>query len=185
MPYVTPKEAKDIFNVADITLRRWEKNGKIKTIRTNGNQRRYFVQSTVKNNEKKSILYARVSSSKQKKDLQKQVKYLQNKYPEYEVIKDIGSGLNFKRKGFLAILERLFKYDIKEVVVAEEDRFVRFGFDFFEFLFKKFDANIKSINKQKPRTVEEEMSEDLISIITTFTSRYYGRRKYNIVHKKD
>jgi predicted site-specific integrase-resolvase len=94
-----------------------------------------FLGSNKSKTGKHTIIYARVSSSKQSQDLKRQEKYLKTKYPTAELKSDIGSGLNYKRTGFRAILQSLFKGNIKEVVVAHKDRFTRFGFEFFEWLF--------------------------------------------------
>lgn len=186
MEYVTPKQAKQIFKVTDKTLRRWEKKGKITSTRTEGGHRRYKIHrgKINKNKRGKQIIYARVSSGKQKEDLERQINYLKRAFPKHILVTDIGSGINFNRKGFKAILEELFTYNIEEVVVTSQDRFARFGFDFFEFLFKKFDSKIHVINEKQIKTAEQELSEDIISIITVFTARYHGRRKYNI-HTKN
>ena len=93
-------------------------------------------------NEKKKICYARVSSEKQKEDLDRQCEYLRQKCPDHELIKDIGSGLNWKRKGFTSILERSYQRDIEEVVVTHKDRLCRFAFELVEWIFSKHDTKI-------------------------------------------
>ena len=174
--YVKPKEAAKYYGVSIQTLRRWARNEKVQFIRTDGNHRRYLI----KNEEKtKKIIYARVSSQKQKSNLQNQIKYLKKKYPKYELITDIGSGINFKRKGLQRILDGLFDGTIEEVVVTTQDRLVRFGFDLFKYIFIKVGSKLTVINSKKNDNDESELSEDLLSIITVFTARYYGRRRYN------
>ncbi|MBT5423922.1 IS607 family transposase [archaeon] len=182
MSYVTQKKAEKYYNVTSKTLHRWDEKGKIKTKRTEGGHRRYFIKEE-KDDGKISIIYTRVSSKKQKSDLQRQTKFLKNKYESYKVISDIGSGINFSRKGFNSILDELFKRNIKEVVVTRKDRFVRFGYSFFKDLFNRFGAKLTVITDKKNKTSEEELSEDLLSIITVFTARYYGKRRYNINKK--
>jgi excisionase family DNA binding protein len=174
--YVKPKEAAKYYGVSIQTLRRWARNEKVQFIRTDGNHRRYLI----KNEEKtKKIIYARVSSQKQKSNLQNQVKYLKKRYPKYELITDIGSGINFKRKGLQRILDGLFDGTIKEVVVTTQDRLVRFRFDLFKYIFIKVGSKLTVINTKKSENDESELSEDLLSIITVFTARHYGRRRYN------
>lgn len=185
MEYVTPKQAKKIYNVSDITLRRWEDNGKIKSIRTEGGHRRYIIHKKPKPNQpRRKIIYARVSSQKQNTDLQKQRRLLEERYPGYEVITDIGSGINFKRKGFNTILDQLFEHNIEEVVVASNDRFSRFGFEFFQSMFTKFNATLTSLDSKQVKSFEQELSQDLIAIVTVFSAKYHGKRKYNL-HAKD
>lgn len=135
MSYVNTKEASKIYGVTDQTLRRWASNNQISFILTKGGHRRYFIKDPIDGTR---IIYARVSSSKQKADLQRQSTFLRKKFPDYELITDIGSGINFKRKGFLSILQRLFEGSVSEVVVASSDRFSRFNYDFFKWLFKQF-----------------------------------------------
>ena len=178
----TPKELSKLLGVTNECLRIWSNEGKIKFTVTEGGHRRY-IYKVVEKDERKSIIYARVSSSKQKNDLQRQVDYLQESFPDYEVVTDIGSGLNFKRKGLLRILESLFAGNIKEVVVAHKDRLCRFGFDLFEFMFLKHRAILTVFENEGIKAPINEFAEDVLSIVTVFTARYYGSRKYNILSK--
>jgi excisionase family DNA binding protein len=181
--YITTKEACEKLGVHPNTLRRWEKDGKVKAIRTPGNTRLYEVNILEENTGNK-IIYARVSSNDQKEDLQNQIKYLRSRFPEHELIQDIGSGLNFKRKGFISLLERIMSRDIQEVVVSHRDRLCRFGFELFEFIANRFGTNLVVLNDTS-LSPQEEMVRDLISIIHTFSSRIHGFRKYNDQIKKD
>ena len=149
--YVSPKEAAKILSVSNDTLRRWAQTGKIKTIRTKGGHRRYFIDRP--KTKKGNFIYARVSSKKQKDNLKNQIAFLKNKYPKHILVKDIGSGINFKRRGFRSILEKLFDGDVKEVVVTSEDRFSRFGFELFEYIFKKFNARLISHTNKKTKII--------------------------------
>jgi putative resolvase len=178
MQYVDTKKAMLHYGVTIKTLQRWDKNGKIQTKRTKGGHRRYCIPNTGTNNK---FIYARVSSSKQKEDLQRQIQFLQQKYPSYTVVTDIGSGINFKRRGFNSLLDKLFDGDVKEIAIASPDRFCRFGFEFFKKLFKRFGATISVAKDKQHRTFEQELTEDLLSIITVFTARYHGARKYSIL----
>ena len=185
--YVSTSTAKRFYGVSSDTLRRWATSNKIKFITTKGGHRRYFVPDNIQIGQKNSttnsskIIYARVSSSKQKHDLQHQIEYLSNLFPNYTVISDIGSGLNFKRKGLKRLLDRLFKGDIEEVVVSNKDRLARFGFELIKDIFTRFNARIVVVNDTGDRPFKEELAEDILSIITFFTARYSGKRKY---HKK-
>ena len=174
--FVTSREAQEIYKVKEQTLRDWANANKINYITTTGGHRRYCV---VKPQEhKKNIIYARVSSKKQENDLSRQISYLQKRYPDYELVKDIGSGINHKRPGFRRILEQVFKKSIGEVVVTSGDRFSRFGKELFEWIFEQFGAKLTIVDRNRYKTSQEELAEDLMEIITVFSARYYGRRKY-------
>jgi excisionase family DNA binding protein len=178
--YVKPKEASKYFKVSDNTLRMWATSGKIKYITTEGGHRRYLINDNLnqtKQPECKKIIYARVSSRKQQDDLERQSNYLKSKYPEHILITDIGSGINFERTGFKRILEGVFNGGIQEVVVAHKDRFSRFGYSLFEWIFKQHNSKLLC-DSESEIDETKELSEDLMAIITVFTSRYYGQRKY-------
>jgi predicted site-specific integrase-resolvase len=190
MPFVKSNIAVKFYNVDDSTLRRWARNGKIKTEITNGNQWRYWIDSIESGDinsgsdiKPEFICYARVSSVKQKADLQTQVTYLRQHYPTYTIITDIGSGINYKRPGFKRILEGVFRGTIKKVMVANRDRFSRFGFDLFEWIFQEHGATLESI--QKGDTDGQDIVTDLMEIITVFSARYYGKRKYSLQKDQD
>jgi predicted site-specific integrase-resolvase len=181
MNYVRPIEAKKMLGVSDVILRKWAKEGTIECIRV-GTHRRYNIEKILSKrglseNKGRKICYARVSSNGQKADLEEQVRYLKNRFPEHEIIKDIGSGLNFKRKGFKAVLESAIKGDISEIVVAYRDRLCRFGFQLVEWIITSFKGEIVVLNEETD-SPQEELVKDLISIITVFSSRIYGLRKY-------
>lgn len=197
MSYVKPKEAAQFYNVSQKTLRLWETQNKIKAHKTKGGHRRYFIQNKTNLNlkwkdpaksqeEAPYILYARVSSHKQKSDLQRQVLFLQERFQKYQnaqTITDIGSGLNNNRPGFKAILERLFKGTVKKVMVAYPDRWSRFGFDLFQWIFKIHGAQLLAVNNPPDTSAETELGEDILAIITHFTAKYHGSRKYHLLKK--
>src|SRR5215469_18247018 len=122
--FLKPCEAAKLLNVTVRTLFNWDVSGKIKSIRTNGNRRRYILSSFPKYNEflltenKQKICYCRVSTHSQKEDLERQVQFFKREYPNHKIVKDIGSGLDFKRKGFNSILESALKGNINEIVVT-------------------------------------------------------------------
>ncbi|NEO89026.1 MAG: IS607 family transposase [Moorea sp. SIO3G5] len=185
MRYVPPRKAREILGVSERTLRYWEQEGKIKTIRTPSNQRRYDVDSVlgeVKN--KPTIIYARVSTRRQKEDLERQAAFLQGKFPNAEVIKDIGSGLNYRRKGLKALLGRVLSRDVSEIVVAHKDRMARFGFELIEWICEQNGCRIVVLD-QSNLSDEREMVEDILAIVHVFSCRLYGLRKYKSVIKED
>ena len=172
-----------ILKVVPNTLRTWERDGKIKCIRTSGGHRRYFFDEDIDTQgtkNKKKICYCRVSSSGQKEDLDRQVKYLKDQFPDFDIIKDIGSGINFKRKGLRTILELAKEGNLETLVVTYKDRLCRFGFEFFEWAIKEWSNGEILVLNKKESSPEKELTEDLISIITVFSSRIHGLRSYKI-----
>ena len=174
------KDAARYYNISVSNLRKWAREGKIETETTEGGRYNYIirdVQDQCPEQISQSIIYARVSSKKQQNDLQRQISMLQGAFPDATIIADIGSGINFKRKGFRKIMELLFQRKIKSVMVANGDRFSRFGFEFFQWIFKEFGATLNSVRNAEPNS-NSELADDLMEVITVFTARYYGRRKY-------
>ena len=183
MVYVSAKEAQKHYGVSIDTLRNWANKGQVETFRTQGGHRRFFIPEGTSG---RKIIYARVSSSKQSNNLDNQIKFLKERYPTHELVTDIGSGINFKRKGFTKILDDLFAHNVEEVVVTSKDRLYRFGNELIEYIFKKFGGRLRVINtiEYESKTPNEELAEDLLSIVTVFTARYHGSRKYKKGTKK-
>lgn len=178
--YYTPRQAAEILGVTVNTLRRWDAEGKIKTLRTAGNTRLYDLSDLIGEGAKPQtiILYCRVSSPKQKEDLQRQVDYMKFRYPEGEVVKDVGSGINFKRKGLNALLERSLSGEQLVVVVAYKDRLARFGYDLLERIFERNGGKVVVLN-EVALSPEQELTQDLLTILHVFSCRLCGLRKYN------
>ncbi|MEQ8539923.1 MAG: IS607 family transposase [Coleofasciculus sp. D1-CHI-01] len=187
--YVTPREAAEILGVNERTLRRWHEQGKIEAIWTQGKQRRYNVESYTARaksglDTRINILYARVSSRDQLPDLDRQVEYLVSRYPDGEVVSEIGGGLNFKRKKMLAVLGQVMSGDVKRLVVAHKDRLARFGFDLFRWLCEQNGCELVVLNESS-LSPSEEMVEDILAILHCFSSRLYGLRKYKTQISED
>ncbi|XDE65126.1 IS607 family transposase [Arthrospira platensis BEA 1257B] len=185
--YVKPKEAAQILGVHERTLRRWDDNGSIETIRTPAGQRRYNVESyTAKSgsDKRKVVIYARVSSRAQQSDLNRQVTALSNLYPEAEVVSEIRGGLNFKGKKMLALLGHQLSGDVRMVVVAHKDRLAIWGFDLFRWLCEQNRCSLMVLN-QTSLSPEPEMVEDILAILHCFSSRLYRRSKYKTQVKED
>lgn len=173
--HVTPAQAAEYLGVHVGTLRRWENEGKIKAVKTPGGQRRYVLPED--SESATVILYARVSTHSQRDDLQRQIEFLQQRYPQGEIISEIGSGLNFRRRKFIKILERVISGDISTVVVAYPDRLVRFGFELVKWLCEQHQVSVVVLNDQQ-LSPEAELVQDMLSIIHCFSARLYGLRKY-------
>ena len=181
--YVKPKEASRVIGVNLDTLRRMATRNEIKHIRTDAGRYLFDISSFLSRgnptiSKKKTVCYARVSSRGQKSDLENQIALLKHRYPESEVVSDYGSGLNFKRKGLLQILDWAHQGELEEIVVTYKDRLCRFGFELVEYVLQS-QSNAKIVVLGNSRVSEEsELATDLLSIITVFSARMHGLRKY-------
>lgn len=171
------------------TLRRWDNDGIFPTRRTLGGHR-YYVEADVyrvlgwelPEAERKVVVYCRVSSRSQKDDLQSQVEAMRQFCIGGGIavdvwIEEFGGGMNFKRPQFLSLIERIENREIKRLIIAHKDRLVRFGFEFFSWLAQRYDCEITVVN-QEQLSPQQEMVEDLMAIIHTFSCRLYGLRSY-------
>lgn len=180
-------KACEILGVHPNTLRRWADEGKIRYVRQKSGNRMYDIDGFLgasNPSDKSKIIYARVSSRNQRDDLSNQIKYLRERYPNHELVEDIGSGLNFKRKGFLGILDRISQGTVGEVVVTHKDRLCRFGFTLLEHIAKRNDCKLLVLENTQ-LSPQEELVRDLVSIIHVFSCRIYGLRKYSRKIKED
>lgn len=169
------------------TVRRWDREGLIKSKRLPSGHRYYSEDDVrrilgVSDSSRLTIVYCRVSSHGQKDDLQSQVVAME----QYclgagvavdEWIQEVGGGMNFKRKQFLSLMDRIASGEICRLIVAHKDRLVRFGFDLLDHIAKSNGCVIEVVN-QESLSPQEEMTEDLLSIVHTFSCRLYGMRKY-------
>lgn len=183
--YVKGSKAKEVLGVCTQTLRMWADTGRIKTIRStpyNGNMgvRYYDVQGFLAQQhgvtDKKSYIYCRVSCAKQKGDLEAQIAYLQGKYPNHVVIRDIGSGINFNRRGLRKIMEEALQGRLHELVLAHRDRLCRIAWNHFEWLFNYLGVTV-IVEDCENHSPESELADDLFSIVHVFSSRHYGARR--------
>ena len=170
-----------MLGVTTRTIQRWDKGGKLRIVRTVGGRRR-IPESEIRRIQGEKALrtvvgYARVSSASQKDDLERQIAYLQSR-GVFKIIKDIGSGMNEKRKGFCRLLEMVLRNEVSKVVVVYEDRLTRFGFDTLKTTFKAHGTTIEVLNVIELKSPQQEMAEDLITIISHFSGKLYGLRSY-------
>ena len=178
--YLTPIKTSELLKVTTRTLQNWDLDGKLKCFRTEGGHRRFLlsdIRKLMHPNEvvRRKIAYCRVSKASQKEELQKQIEFLKARNPAHEIIYDIGSGLNFKRKEFQAILDSAIKGDIAEIVVTHKDRLCRFGFELFERIVNSTNGKIVVLD-QGETSPDKELVDDLISIVSVFSSRVAGLR---------
>ena len=188
MKYYSSKSVTKILGVTAQTLRNWDKEGKLKPSYIKSNGYRYYSEDSILSytQERKTkkdlnvIGYARVSSKKQSDDLDKQVNnlklYLDNKYQTYEMITDIGSGINYTKKGLQLLIEKINKKEVDIIVVLYKDRLLRFGFELIEYFARINNVKIEVLDKVN-KTQDEELVEDLIQIITVFSCKIQGKRK--------
>lgn len=183
----SPKEFGLLVGKTTKTLQRWDREGILKAHRSITHRRYYthdqYLSVTGQKVKKRKLLtYCRVSSAGQKKDLILQKKAVESFcFSQGKVInekfEDIGSGLNYKRKRFVQLMEMVERGEVSEIVIAHKDRLVRFGFEWFEKFCKDHGVSILVMNADS-LSPEQEMTKDLLSIIHCFSSRLYGLRKY-------
>jgi len=189
--FVTVGKASIITGLDSQTIRKLADNSSILCYRTPAGQRRINLQSiqemcssTILDKkeqiiQKQNFIYTRVSTKKQLDDLSRQIEYLRRpEYSDYVIIQDIASGINFKRKGLSTILDSCLQNNIGEIVIAHKDRLCRFGFELIESLVNKAGGKITILNNSEEKTSEEELTEDLLSIIHVFSCKQMGKRSY-------
>ena len=169
------------------TLRRMHERGELIPAHISKDGYRYYSteqlqQFSFKNvNQKEKVVigYCRVSSSHQKEDLQRQIDnvkaYMTARGYQYEIISDIGSGINYEKKGLQQLIERVNNHEVNKVVVLYKDRLVRFGFELIK-LFCELNGTEVEVIDQSKISKEQELSDDLIQIVTVFANRLYGSR---------
>ena len=189
MKYYSSKTVTQILGVTAQTLRNWDKEGKLKPAYVKSNGYRYYSEDSIlaytsdkrKNKKKLNVVgYARVSSKKQSDDLERQVNnlksYLDSKYDEYEIITDIGSGINYTKPGLKKLIEKINRKEIDLIVVLYKDRLLRFGFELIEYFASQNDVKIEVLDKID-KNQDQELVEDLVQIVTVFSCKIQGKRK--------
>ena len=184
--FYTIHAASKILGVTPQTLRNWDKTGKLKPHHTSANGYRYYSQEQIdaflrvaKKAGRIVIGYCRVSSVKQRDDLKRQEEavraYLIAQGSPFEIITDIGSGINYSKPGLHALIERITRGDVKKVTVLYKDRLIQFGFEMIEYLAGLYNCEIEIIDNT-PKTEQQEFVEDLVQIITVFSCKLHGKR---------
>lgn len=190
-----PKEMAELIGVSVPTLQRWDREGVLKAHRTPTNRRYYTKEQYLKyinepiENQRKVIGYLRVSSRNQTDDLKNQKQFIKQFCNAKGIVvddymTDIGSGLNYKRKNWNELLDQVMNNEIETIYITYKDRFIRFGYEWFENLCHKHDTKIVILN-DKDTSPQQELVEDLISIIHIFSCRIYGLQKYKKKIRED
>jgi len=186
------KDASKILGVHQRTLYQWDHKGLIETLRTPGGKRMYNVDKYLKEakkefknkesedkNKRYKIVYVRVSSQSQKDDLERQKIYMKKRYPNHDLIEDIGSGMNLNKRGIRKIIKLAIENKLDELVVAYKDRLTRFGFELIEDLIKEYsNGKIIILHKEENEEPEEELVKDVLQIMNIFVAKMNGLRKY-------
>lgn len=186
--FITAKEARKLTGVTTTTLRNWATTDKVRYCTTPTGRIHYnkqdicvIVGSSKIDQSLRKIAYCRVSSKKQMDDLERQKDFFKLNYPDYNVVTDVASGINWDRKGLQTILEQSSKGNISEVVVAHRDRLCSFAFELVEYFLKLNNVKLTVINddsKTKPN-IDEDLSDDIMSIVHAYSCRKMGRRRYS------
>lgn len=187
--FITRREVLKILKIHYHTLYSMAKRGEIEILEVGKRQLynldKFLRNKGVINKIKRKICYCRVSSNKQKEDLERQVRFMKEKYPDYEIIKDIGSGLNFNRKGLNKIIELAISGELEELLITYKDRLCRIGYDLIENIIKKYsNGKITIVNKEEEETTTEEVTKDIISIMNIYVAKINGLRKYKLKIKE-
>ena len=170
------------------TLRNWDKDGTLKPHHVSESGYRYYSQEQLNHFlglkqevqlNKKTIGYCRVSSNKQKDDLERQIEnvktYMYAKGYQFEIISDIGSGINYNKKGLNKLIDMVTNSEVEKIVILYKDRLIRFGYELIENICNKYGTTIEIIDNTE-KTEEQELVEDMIEIVTVFSERLQGKR---------
>jgi len=188
MKYYSIHEFSKLIGRTPQTLRNWDKSSKLIPSHTGSNGYRYYSHDQLKEvlnieddseKSRKIIGYCRVSSNKQKDDLERQIDnmkiYLESLNKPYEIITDIGSGINYKKKGLRDLLKKINSKEVDKIIILYKDRLLRFGFELVEYMANLNGCEIEILDSTQ-KTQQEELVEDLIQIISVFSCRLQGRR---------
>ena len=188
MNYVTAKEAKNILKINATTLKSWKDKGILSYKKLSDKKILYDIDSVLKdsdiNDNRLNVIYARVSNTKQHNDLLNQIELVKsycitNGIKISKVYQDIASGMNENRKDFNILINDVISGKIKNIYISFKDRLTRFGFDYFKNLFQKYNVNIIILDEleESNKTFQDELTEDLISIIHHFSMKLYSNRR--------
>jgi putative resolvase len=182
--YVKLNQAAKFFNVSIRTIYRWKDSGNISYITTPSGHYLYKIKDMPRS-EKIKVIYIRVSSNKQTNDLERQKTFASEQFPSHQIISDVGSGLNFKRRGLRKLLKMVLSNRVEEIIITSKDRLCRFGYDLIEWLCDENDTKILVLDKDSGMSKESEFVRDVLSIIQIYTCKWNGQRRYNNKSKEN
>ena len=184
--WITSIEYQKRYNISPQLFYLWRTTGKLQTKELVKNHHLVWVEDEPSNDSRVVAVYGRVSTSKQKQDLSNQIdvlkKYVISNGSNPKVFSDIGSGMNEKRPGLISLMNEIVQNKISKVVISHKDRLTRFGFGYLETIFKMYNTEIEIINLEDDKSFQEELTEDLISIIHHFSMKFYGKRKNQVIN---
>ena len=180
-------EAAEILGVSIATLRRWDKEGRLKPEKTSSGHRRYDITKlrpgiyrNIQQETKQTIAYARVSSFDQKDDLERQKQVLElycaRQGWTYKIVSDLGSGMNYYKKGLKQLIEDILSEKAGRLVITHKDRLLRFGAELVFAICEAKQVEVVILNQGEDTTFEEDLAKDVLEIITVFSARLYGSR---------
>ena len=184
--WYTSKKIRQILQISSQCLYEMRKHGRIEFKQVSNKKYLYKLpkQFVVDNSSPKIAIYARVSTTKQKKDLENQITCLKkfvvangNVIDNSLVFSDIASGMNEKRNGLNALIDNVISGTVNKVVISNRDRLTRFGYGYLKSLFDRYNCEIIEVNLTEDKTFEQELTDDLIAIIHHFSMKFYGKRK--------
>lgn len=184
---MTIGEASKVLGVSITTLRRWEKEGRLQPDEiTPGGHRRYDLLKLrpelfrLQRSDRKTVVYARVSSHDQKEDLERQKQVLEMYCAAqgwtFEVVADLGSGMNYHKKGLKRLLNAILQDEVGRLVMTHKDRLLRFGAELVFAICEAKEVEVVILNQGEDTTFEEDLAKDVLEIITVFSARLYGSR---------
>ena len=187
-----PREACRRFGIHFVTLKRWIYSGKVRAVKT-PTGRWMIPESEIERiiggkegvKEVRAVIYARISSSDQKKDLERQIQHLTHYcsakgYKIVDILSDIASGLKTNRRGLMKLFNYIVNKQVDAVVITDKDRLTRFGFEYLEYFFNQYGVRMEVVFGEEPRDAYQELVEDLLAVVTSFAGKLYGMRS----HKK-
>lgn len=188
--FYTIHEFSKMLGVTPQTLRNWDRSGRLHPHHTSSNGYRYYSNEQLNQvlnrkikNERIVIGYCRVSSNKQKDDLNRQIEnvktYLLAQGNPFEIISDIGSGINYKNKGLQELIQRIVQNKVEKIVILYKDRLLRFGYELVEYIASMYQCEIEIIDRSE-NSEQQELVDDLVQMITVFISKLKGQRANNV-----
>jgi len=185
-----PREACKRLGISFITLKRWIYSGKVRAVKTPTgrwmipeSEVEMIIGGKAETKDVRAVIYARVSSSDQRKDLERQIEYLTQYcsakgYKVVDVLSDIASELKANRRGLLRLFNHVVNRQVDVVVITYKNRLTRFGFEYLEYFFRQYGVRIEVVYGEEPKDAYQELVEDLLAIVTSFAGKLYGMRSY-------